>query len=212
MRKSSARTAVVIGGALAGVTSTVAFGAQSALFPQADQNSALSGLVASPTTSASVNSGKSTPTPTATKKATKKHKETANQTETQTPTPAATKTKKKHKNLNNGGTSTPTPTESTPTQSGPVDGTYVGSNAKALNFGYVKVQITVSGGELTNIEFLSYPNRDGRSIDLSNRALPQLRNEALASQSANVGNVSGASWTSRAFKTSLAAALAEAGL
>ncbi|MEN9692810.1 MAG: hypothetical protein RLZZ330_454 [Actinomycetota bacterium] len=207
MRKSSARTAVVFGGALAGVTSTVAFGAQAALFPQADQNSALSGLMASPSTSASVNSG-TTPKPEVTKKSTKKQKDKASQT----PTPAATKTAKKHKKLNNGGGSTPTPTESTPTQSGPVDGTYVGSNAKALNFGYVKVQITVSGGQMTNIEFLSIPQRDSKSVELSNRALPQLVDAALSSQSASIGNVSGASWTTRAFKSSLAAAMTEAGL
>lgn len=207
MRKSSARTAVVFGGALAGVTSTVAFGAQAALFPQADQNSALNGLMASPSSSASVNSG-TTPKPEATENSNKKQKDKASQT----PTPAATKTAKKHKKLNNGGGSTPAPTESTPTQSGPVDGTYVGSNAKALNFGYVKVQITVSGGQMTNIEFLSIPQRDSKSVELSNRALPQLVDAALSSQSANVGNVSGASWTARAFKTSLAAAMTEAGL
>lgn len=209
MRKSSARTAVVISGALAGVTSTVAFGASTALFPQAEQNSALSGLVVSPSATAEVNPGKTTPSPVATKTSTKKHKDSTSNT----PTPAATKTVKKHKKQNNGGgTTTPTPTESTPTQTGPVDGTYVGSNAKALNFGYVKVQITVSGGQMTDIAFLSYPQRDGRSIDLSNRALPQLRDAALTSQSANVANVSGASWTTRAFKSSLAAAMTEAGL
>lgn len=210
MRKSSTRAAVVIGGTLAGVSSTVAFGAQAALFPQ-DQVSALDGLVASPSQSSTLNPGTNAPVPAQTQKAKNEKRETT------TPTPTATKTPKvkKHKSgngSNNNSSSTPTATETTPTQGGPVDGTFSGSNAKALNFGYVQVQITVSAGQLTDIQFLSYPDRDGKSIELSNRALPQLRQEALNAQSANISNVSGASWTSRAFKTSLNAALAQAGL
>ena len=210
MRKSSARAAVVIGGTLAGVSTTVAFGAQSALFPNEQANSALDALVATPAQSAPVNSGSTTPTPAETKKA-------DNKKQTATPTPSQTKTVKKNKNTGNNGNGgstkpTPTATETTPTQNGPVDGTYKGSNAKALNFGYVQVQVTVSGGKLTDIQFLSYPTRDNKSVELSNRALPQLRQEALNAQSANVSNVSGASWTTRAFKTSLNAALTEAGL
>jgi uncharacterized protein with FMN-binding domain len=199
----------VIGGTLAGVSSTFAFGAQAALFPDEQVNSALDNLVAEPTQSAPVNSGSSTPTPSETKKAVKKNKQDS------TPTPKATKTTKKPKNKNNGGsgsTSTPTANETTQPAGGPADGTFNGSNAKALNFGYVQVQVTVSGGQLTDIQFLSYPQRDNKSVDLSNRALPQLRQEALNSQSANVSNVSGASWTTRAFKASLNAALTAAGL
>jgi uncharacterized protein with FMN-binding domain len=209
MRKSSTRAVVVIGGTLAGVSSTFAFGAQAALFPDEQVNSALDNLVAEPTQSAPVNSGSSTPTPSETKKAVKKNKQDS------TPTPKATKTTKKPKNKNNGGsgsTSTPTANETTQPAGGPADGTFNGSNAKALNFGYVQVQVTVSGGQLTDIQFLSYPQRDNKSVDLSNRALPQLRQEALNSQSANVSNVSGASWTTRAFKASLNAALTAAGL
>ena len=69
MRKSSTRAVVVIGGTLAGVSSTFAFGAQAALFPSDQANSALEGLVADPSQSASINSGSATPTPTETKKA-----------------------------------------------------------------------------------------------------------------------------------------------
>jgi len=209
MRKSSTRAVVVIGGTLAGVSSTFAFGAQAALFPSDQANSALEGLVADPSQSASINSGSTSPTPAETKKAADKNKQNS------TPTPSATKATKKPKKNNNGGsgsTTTPTANETTPANNGPVDGTYTGSNAKALNFGYVQVQVTVSGGQLTDIQFLSYPTRDGKSVELSNRALPQLRQEALGSQSANVSNVSGASWTTRAFKSSLNAALTAAGL
>jgi uncharacterized protein with FMN-binding domain len=207
MRKSSTRAAVVIGGTLAGVTTTVAFGAQSALFPNEQANSALDALIATPSQSAPVNSGSVTPSPSTSQKA-------QNKKNNSTPSPSPTKTVKKNKNSGNNGGTKPTPaaTETTPTQSGPLDGTFTGSNAKALNFGYVQVQVTVSGGQLTDIQFLAYPKRDGESVDISNRALPQLRQAALNAQSANISNVSGASWTTRAFKASLNAALAEAGL
>jgi len=214
MRKSSTRTALVIGGTLAGVSTTVAFGAQAALFPQ-QGGSALSDLVAAPSNSAPINSGSSSPTQRETEKSDKKE----TKKNSSTPTPKATKSSVKHKTVKKpkkhktgGNTSTPTATQTTPSQNGPTDGTYTGSNAKALNFGSVQVKITVSGGQLTDISFLSYPQRDGRSVDLSNRALPQLRQEALNAQSANVSNISGASWTTRAFKASLNAALSAAGL
>jgi uncharacterized protein with FMN-binding domain len=207
MRKSSTRAAVVIGGTLAGVTTTVAFGAQSALFPNEQANSALDALIATPSQSAPVNSGSVTPSPSTSQKA-------QNKKNNSTPSPSPTKTVKKNKNSGKNGGTKPTSaaTETTPTQSGPIDGTFTGSNAKALNFGYVQVQVTVSGGQLTDIQFLAYPKRDGESVDISNRALPQLRQAALNAQSANISNVSGASWTTRAFKASLNAALAEAGL
>lgn len=214
MRKSSTRTALVIGGTLAGVSTTVAFGAQAALFPQ-QGGSALNDLVAAPSNSAPINSGSSTPTQHETEKSDKKEIKK----NSSTPAPKATKSSVKHKTVKKpkkhktgGNTSTPTATQTTPSQNGPTDGTYTGSNAKALNFGSVQVKITVSGGQLTDISFLSYPQRDGRSVDLSNRALPQLRQEALNAQSANVSNISGASWTTRAFKASLNAALTAAGL
>jgi uncharacterized protein with FMN-binding domain len=215
MRKSSTRTALVIGGTLAGVSTTVAFGAQAALFPQ-QGGSALNDLVAAPSNSAPINSGSSTPT--ASNKNNSDNK-VIKKNNSSTPTPKATKSstktktvKKPKKNKTGGNTSTPAATETTPSQNGPADGTYTGSNAKALNFGSVQVKITVSGGQLTDISFLSYPQRDGRSVDLSNRALPQLRQQALNAQSANVSNISGASWTTRAFKASLNAALTAAGL
>ena len=94
MRKSSTRAAVVIGGTLAGVSSTFAFGAQAALFPSEQTNSALDGLVANPSQSAPVNSGSATPTPSNSEKAEKKQEK-----ENSTPSPKPTKQLRKIRTL-----------------------------------------------------------------------------------------------------------------
>lgn len=116
------------------------------------------------------------------------------------------------------GPATPQPASTTdanasaapPAQTGKYkDGTYTGSLADAF-YGYVKVQATVSGGRLADVQFLSYPNDRGTSIEINRQAMPYLTQEALAAQSANVNIISGATQTSEAFRQSLSVALAQA--
>ena len=91
------------------------------------------------------------------------------------------------------------------------DGIYAGS-AVTTRFGPVQVQVTVSGGSITDVTALQLTNADGRSVQISNRAAPILRDEVLASQSAQVSNVSGATYTTLAYLESLQFALDQAGL
>lgn len=116
------------------------------------------------------------------------------------------------------GPTTPEPASTTdasasappPTQTGTYkDGTYVGSLADAF-YGYVKVQAVVSGGKLSDVQFLSYPNDRGTSVEINRQAMPYLTQEAIAVQSANVNIISGATQTSEAFRQSLSIALAQA--
>ncbi|MCL4353296.1 FMN-binding protein [Patescibacteria group bacterium] len=106
---------------------------------------------------------------------------------------------------------TPTPTTApTPTPSGQYkDGTYTGATADAF-YGYMQVQAVISGGRLTDVVFLQYPNDNGTSQYINSQAMPYLKQEALAAQSANVNIISGASDSSMAFQQSLASALAQA--
>jgi uncharacterized protein with FMN-binding domain len=78
-------------------------------------------------------------------------------------------------------------------------------------FGPVQVQVTISGGSITDVSALQLTNTDGRSVQISNYAAPILASEVLASQSANVGNVGGATYTSQAYLQSLQSALDQAG-
>jgi uncharacterized protein with FMN-binding domain len=89
------------------------------------------------------------------------------------------------------------------------DGSYTGVVADAY-YGNVQVRATVSGGKLTNVAFLQYPNDRQTSREINQQAMPYLKAEAIQAQSANVNGVSGASDTSAAFVLSLGAALAHA--
>lgn len=108
-------------------------------------------------------------------------------------------------------TSTPIPT-ATPAPvlaSGFKDGTYTGDPADAF-YGNIQVQATISGGEITNIQFLQSPNDRGESIQINQQADPVLAQEAIQAQSANVDIVSGATDSSQAFVQSLQSALNKA--
>jgi uncharacterized protein with FMN-binding domain len=103
------------------------------------------------------------------------------------------------------GTTTAT---ATPT---PVTATYTGT-AVNTRFGSVQVQVTVTDGTITDVTALKLTDTDRKSVEISNRAAPILREEVLAAQSASVSNVSGATYTARAYLTSVQSALDQAGL
>jgi uncharacterized protein with FMN-binding domain len=89
------------------------------------------------------------------------------------------------------------------------DGTYLGPVTDAY-FGNVQVKAIVSGGQLTDVQFLDYPHDRNTSARINAAATPILRSEAIKAQSAQVDGVSGATQTSQAFIESLSAALAQA--
>lgn len=89
------------------------------------------------------------------------------------------------------------------------NGTYTGNAADAF-YGYIQVQATVSGGKLTDVEFLQYPNDQGNSLVVNDYAMPQLKQQAIQVQSSQVDGVSGATDTSQAFVQSLGNALEQA--
>ncbi|MBY0376744.1 FMN-binding protein [Patescibacteria group bacterium] len=89
------------------------------------------------------------------------------------------------------------------------DGIYVGNSVDAY-YGSVQVEVVISKDILEKVTFLSYPNDQATSREKSSRAIPILTSEAIKSQSAYVDSVSGVSYTSQAFKESLASALNQA--
>ncbi|HOT33723.1 MAG TPA: FMN-binding protein [Rhodoglobus sp.] len=105
------------------------------------------------------------------------------------------------------GTTTAAPVAPT---TGATDGTYAGSTVNT-RFGPVQVQVTISGGAITDVTALQLTNTDGRSVQISNYASPILAQEVLSSQSAQVSNVGGATYTSQAYLQSLQSALDQAG-
>ena len=77
-------------------------------------------------------------------------------------------------------------------------------------YGPVQVQAQIQDGSLVAVAVVQYPDGDGKSVRINQRALPQLQSEALTAQSAQVDTVSGATYTSNAYVTSLQSAIDEA--
>jgi uncharacterized protein with FMN-binding domain len=90
-------------------------------------------------------------------------------------------------------------------------GTFTG-NTTQTRYGPVQVQVTVANGTITDVTALHLTNSDGRSVQISQQAAPILRQEALQAQSAQIQSVSGATFTSEGYTTSLQSAIDKAGL
>ena len=135
---------------------------------------------------------------------------TAVATATDSATPVATKTTETKKAPATASNSASTAVDANPAlASKGVSGTFVGPSVDA-NYGNVQVQITVKDGKITDATALQAPS--GKNDRWTNMALPILKKQTLAAQSANIQGASGASYTSYGWYTSLQGALAKAGL
>ncbi|MCD2169623.1 FMN-binding protein [Microbacterium sp. JC 701] len=118
-----------------------------------------------------------------------------------TPSPSAS--------ASSGSTSSGSTSGAQTSSSGLTDGTYTGQAANT-RFGPVQVQITVSGGAIADVQVPQYPSESGRDQQINSRALPVLVKETVQAQSAQVDMVSGATYTSTGYRTSLQSALDQA--
>lgn len=84
-------------------------------------------------------------------------------------------------------------------------GTFTGSVVQNP-FGEVQVQVTLSGGKITDVTALQLPTH-GRSGFISQAVAPILQGEVMSAQSASIDIVSGATYTSEAYAQSLQSAL-----
>ena len=213
------RALLIAGGTLGGL------GAVMAITPpqfSSTESLALGAPAMGGSTPTAVATATDSPTPAATKtKGTATKKATASKSATPA-TPAATASKSAtpaataSSDSNSGAVATadPTPT-ATKTTAAPapvskgVTGTFTGPTVN-VNYGNVQVQITVKDGKITDATALQAPS--GRNDRWTNMALPILKKQTLAAQSASIQGASGASYTSYGWYTSLQGALAKAGL
>jgi uncharacterized protein with FMN-binding domain len=105
----------------------------------------------------------------------------------------------------------PAPSASSASGNGSGGRAVTGSEVQT-RWGPVQVKVTVSGGRVTDVAAVEYPTENPRDQQINSYALPQLRTEALAAQSADIDTVSGATYTSEGYKQSLQSALDAAGL
>jgi uncharacterized protein with FMN-binding domain len=76
------------------------------------------------------------------------------------------------------------------------------------SWGVLSVSVTVSGTKITKVGIASLDDGGNpRSQSIDQYSIPQLEQQAVAAQGANIQGVSGASYTSAGFKESLQAAL-----
>jgi uncharacterized protein with FMN-binding domain len=90
-----------------------------------------------------------------------------------------------------------------------VTGSFTGSVANT-RYGPVQVKIVVKNGKIIDAQAVQAPS--GSNDRYTQKAVPRLRQQTIAAQSANVQGVSGASFTSYGWYESLASAIAQAGL
>ena len=107
---------------------------------------------------------------------------------------------------NPAGTAAPTPGASTtPQRAGGslvVNGTVI-----QTRYGPVQVQVHISNSKINDVVPLQLTSGRSRDDEINAYAVPQLHDEALAAQSANIDVVSGATYTSEGYIKSLQAAL-----
>ena len=65
----------------------------------------------------------------------------------------------------------------------------------------------MKNGKITNATAVTYPQDNPRDQEINSYAIPQLNQEAMSAQSANIDVVSGATYTSQGYQQSLQSAL-----
>ena len=86
------------------------------------------------------------------------------------------------------------------------DGTLV-----QTKYGPIQIRIIKSGAKITDVVAVVYPSGVPVTDQINSGALPKLRESALATQSAKIDTVSGATATSDGYRESLQAAIDAAG-
>ena len=79
--------------------------------------------------------------------------------------------------------------------------------AVSTPYGDVQVEVTITGGRITDVQALQYPDQQSLDQQINGDALPQLQAQVLSAQSANIAGVSGATFTSQGYIGSLQSAL-----
>jgi uncharacterized protein with FMN-binding domain len=191
------KTALLVTGTVAGVVGVVSYNP-----PQLNATIAPAGATPQPqsSTQTTTHNNKQTPaqpapTSSSSKKASSKTTSTTTQTQNQNTQEV---------------TASPTPVATTKQSSG-ITGTFKGETSQT-RWGPVQVEITLTNGKITDVTTLQYPNGDRKSMNISSRVIPWLQEETLQVQSANISGISGATYTSTGFQSSLASALQKAGL
>jgi uncharacterized protein with FMN-binding domain len=90
--------------------------------------------------------------------------------------------------------------------------TTVTGSAIDTRYGPVQVRIAVVSGKVTAVTAITYPQSNPRDQQINSSAIPQLNAEATTAKNAQIDSVSGATYTSAGYISSLQSALTKAGI
>ena len=124
---------------------------------------------------------------------------------TSTPSPTATPS-----GAPPSGGASPTPTATATATPRPASGLKSGSftgQTYTNPYGNVQVQVVISGGKITSVKTIQYPNGHQQSVFINSQALPLLEQEVLQAQSARINIIGGATFTSQGYAQSVQSAL-----
>ncbi|MGI8416661.1 MAG: FMN-binding protein [Nakamurella sp.] len=133
---------------------------------------------------------------------------TARSTTSRKPAGPATPTSKSPTPTSTAPTTPTHTTHTTPSAAAPIT---VDGASEMTRYGVVQVRVVVAGNKITDVTAVQYPQGSDRDQEINATAIPQLRNEVLSAQSANVQAVSGATFTTGGYLGSLQSALDAAG-
>ena len=88
--------------------------------------------------------------------------------------------------------------------------TIVGS-VEQNRYGSVQVSVTFTGSQITDVQTLQVPDRERESEQINQSAAPELAQEVIAAQSAQIDTVSGATYTSESYAQSVQSAIDQHG-
>jgi uncharacterized protein with FMN-binding domain len=90
--------------------------------------------------------------------------------------------------------------------------TTVTGSAIDTRYGPVQVRIAVVSGKVTAVTAITYSQSNPRDQQINSSAIPQLNAEATTAKNAQIDTVSGATYTSAGYISSLQSALTKAGI
>jgi uncharacterized protein with FMN-binding domain len=83
----------------------------------------------------------------------------------------------------------------------------VNGGAADTRYGPVQVQIKIRAGRIISSDAIDYPQDSSRDREINSWAIPELNQETLDAQSAEIDTVSGATYTSEGYRESLQSAI-----
>ena len=102
-----------------------------------------------------------------------------------------------------------TPTTTPTAAAGATTKTVTGSSVDT-RYGPVQVQIVITNGKIISATAVQYPNSNSRDQEINSYAVPTLQQESVQNNSPNIDMVSGATYTSNGYISSLQSALNKA--